>query len=286
MRANASQLFDVSLSHRRAFAQDGAACLRQVVSSDWIEQLREGVEQALRAPGPYHHRQSDLDDPGFFYTEYYLSRRLEVFRRFVTTSVLPALAAALLASREVRFFFDGLFVKEAGTAKKSQWHQDQPYYPIDGRQVMVIWLPLDEVEKDACLEVVRGSHLWNKWFVPVLFRNDHHFDNDEARYETVPDIDAHRDDHKLLSWHMQPGDCIVFHGLSLHGAPGNNSARRRRALSTTWLGDDTVFSPRASELEPHFASLSYPSGEPLSDEREFPLVWPREQPPTATGESR
>jgi hypothetical protein len=33
--------------------------------------------------------------------------------------------------------------------------------------------------------------------------------------------------------------CIAFHGLAVHGSPGNASAnRRRRALSTRWLGDD------------------------------------------------
>jgi ectoine hydroxylase-related dioxygenase (phytanoyl-CoA dioxygenase family) len=257
------------------FESDGAVCLRQVIPMDWIEQLREGTQQALAVPGPYHHIQSSKDDPGHFFTEYYLTRRLEIFARFVRESPLPGLAAQLLKSTNVRFFFDGLFVKEAATQKRSQWHQDQPYYPIDGKQIVVFWTPLDPVNKQTCLEVVRASHDWGKWFVPVLFRNNHGFENNDPRYEAVPDMQTTSANYDYLSWDMQPGDCIAFHGLSLHGAAGNPGLKSRRALSTTWLGDDAVFAPRASELEPHFANLDYAAGEPLHDESEFPLVWTR-----------
>ena len=37
----------------------------------------------------------------------------------------------------MRLFHDHLLVKEAGTLDRSPWHQDQPYYPIDGTQTWV-----------------------------------------------------------------------------------------------------------------------------------------------------
>ena len=237
--------------------------------------LRAGTEQALQAPGRYANVQSPADDPGFFFTEYYLTRRLDAFHRFVTESPGGEIASRLLGADEVRFFFDGLFVKEPGTRKPSQWHQDQPYYPVDGEQIMVLWTPLDPVTVQTSLEVIRGSHRWGKWYVPVLFRSDTRLELADERYEVMPDIDAERDRHEILSWDMQPGDCIAFHGLALHGARGNPLSNRRRALATTWLGDDTVFAPRAGELEAHFSGLSYPVGARLTDQREFPLAWPK-----------
>ena len=52
-------------------------------------------------------------------------------------------------------------------------------------------------------------------------------------------------------------DCIVFHGLTIHGAPGNpSSQRRRRAISTTRLGDDTTYVERAGLVEPHIEKSS------------------------------
>ena len=123
------------------FETDGAVCLRGIFSIDWIEQLREGTEQALARPGPYANVQSDPNDPGFFYTEYFLWRRLPDFHDFAIGSCAGEVASRLLRSNEVRYFYDGLFVKEPGTVKSSQWHQDQPYYPVDGKLV-VIWTVL------------------------------------------------------------------------------------------------------------------------------------------------
>ena len=38
---------------------------------------------------------------------------------------------------------------------------------------------------------------------------------------------------QLLGWAAAPGDCVVFHGKTLHGAAGNSSTcTQRRVLST------------------------------------------------------
>ena len=53
----------------------------------------------------------------------------------------------------------------------------------------------------------------------------------ECSYEKMPDIDGHRGDYDIVSFAMSPSDCIVFAGLTVHGAPGNSSDRRpRRAM--------------------------------------------------------
>ena len=37
-------------------------------------------------------------------------------------------------------------------------------------------------------------------------------------YEDVPVQDIEEGHHDILSWECQPGDVVVFHGLTLHGA--------------------------------------------------------------------
>ena len=37
-------------------------------------------------------------------------------------------------------------------------------------------------------------------------------------YEDVPVEDIEEGRHDILSWECQPGDVVVFHGLTLHGA--------------------------------------------------------------------
>jgi ectoine hydroxylase-related dioxygenase (phytanoyl-CoA dioxygenase family) len=273
---NSVRTFDtVVTAHDIAtFERDGAVCLRDVIAPPWLDHLRDGVEETLREPGPHHHVQTSETDAGLFFTEYYLSRRLSIFDRFVHESPLASLSAELLQCNEIRSFQRNFsaFVKEPGTEKISQWHQDQPYYPINGRQIVVFWLPLDPIEKPACLEVVRGSHRWGKWFAPVLFKNGRQLATGDDGFEPMPDASAIRAKNDIASWDMQPGDCIAFHPLALHGAQG--SRNRRRALATTWLGDDTVFASRPGELQSHVAGLVFPEGAPLQDSFEFPLVWP------------
>ena len=266
----------VSEEQIEAFHADGAVCLRGVFSASWIDRLREGTEQALGRHGPYASVQSEPGDPGYFYTEYFLWRRISAFSEFALCSGAAQIASDLLGSEEIRFFYDGLFVKEPHTVKSSQWHQDQPYYPVDGKLV-VIWTPMDAVRSETSLQIVRGSHRWNRWFRPVLFKGDKKMNRTESRYEPLPDFDADPQRYDILSWDVAPGDCIAFDGFTLHGAPGNGTDARRRALSTTWLGCDAVYAPRTGELEPHFQYMTdINPGDPLINDDLFPIAWPKE----------
>ena len=38
------------------------------------------------------------------------------------------------------------------------------------------------------------------------------------KYEDVPVAEIEEGRHDLLSWACQPGDVVVFHGLTIHGA--------------------------------------------------------------------
>lgn len=259
-----------------AYERDGGTCLRRVVDPAWLEPLKRGAERALAAHGPYHYIQSSEDDPGFFYTEYFLWRRLPEFRDFALNAPGGEIAARLTRSGEVHFFFDGLFVKEPRTERPSAWHQDQVYYPVDGSKVLILWFPLDAAPAETALRVVKGSHRWGQRFEAVMLKDDADImQKDDPGFEPTPDFDAEPRRFTILSWDVEPGDCIALNGMAVHGARGNASAtRRRRAVSTTWLGDDCVFGHR-SELEPQYKALDYRIGERLTDERNFPRVWPK-----------
>ena len=151
-------LASVSDADVDAYERDGARCLRQVFESKWLDLIESGIERDLRDPGPYGRVQSPPDDPGFFYTDYYMWRRIPELRRFALESPAGAVAARLMRSERVGFFFDGLFVKEPGTRKASAWHQDQVYYNVDGEQALVMWIPVDSVSADTSLRTVRGAH--------------------------------------------------------------------------------------------------------------------------------
>lgn len=263
------------------FERDGAVCLRGMFGEEWLDYLAGAIEEAMSGSGPYTKTQSNPDDPGFYFSDYWASKRVERLEYFALNSPAAEIAASLVRSVRANFFFDAVWVKEPRTAQRSGWHQDQPYYCVNGRQICILWLPIDPVAREVSLQCVRGSHSTGDMYDPIFFKTGAGgYGRDEhARYPTLPDIDAESGQHEILKWELARGDCIVFHGLTIHGAPGNpSSQRRRRAISTTWLGDDTTYIERAGLMEPHIDNIALVDGDSL-DCSYFPRVWPRDSQP-------
>ena len=254
-----------------AFRTDGAAVLRGVFSDDWVERLRAGVAENMATPGPYTKGYTKDGDPGHFFGDYCNWERIDAYRTFFFDSPAPKLAAQLMGSRKVNLFHEHVLVKEPATRDRTPWHHDQPYYCVDGRDNCSLWIPLDPVAKDTCVEFVAGSHRWGKRFMPSDFVGVQ-YDRQDDGYESVPDIDATREDYRLLAWDMQPGDAIAFHFLTVHGAPGNPSqATRRRAFAARFTGDDARYAVREGEMSPPFPEVTLAPGDRM-DCATFPVL--------------
>ena len=274
---HAQPLSAVSQQDIDSFERDGAVCLRGMFAEEWLDYLAGAIDEAMSSSGPYTKTQSNPGDPGFYFSDYWASKRVERLNYFAHNSPAAEIAANLLRSRRSNFFFDAVWVKEPGTEQRSGWHQDQPYYCVNGRQICILWLPIDPVARGVSLQCVRGSHRPGTLYDPIFFKTGAggYGRDEQTNYPTIPDIDAHPGDHEILKWELARGDCIVFHGLTIHGAPGNPSPeRRRRAVSSTWLGDDTTYIERSGLMEPHFDEIDLVDGDSL-DCAHFPKVWPR-----------
>jgi ectoine hydroxylase-related dioxygenase (phytanoyl-CoA dioxygenase family) len=256
----------------RDFQRDGAVCVRAAVSPEHLALAREAIEAVLADPSPLAKRASP-DDDGAFVEDFGNWPRVPAMRRFVETSGVAAIAGELMGARTVRLFHDHVLVKEPGTRQRTPWHQDQPYYNVEGRQTASMWLPVDPVPRASTLELVAGSH-GGEWFMPRTFL-DH-----EARWfphgslRELPDIDGRRDDVRVLGWELEPGDAVFFSMLTLHAAGGVPGPHRRRVLSVRFLGDDVRHAPRPWTTSPPFPGLAeeLPAGAPM-DHPLFPVLW-------------
>ena len=177
--------------------------------------------------------------------------RIAPYRRFIEESDAAGIAGRLMRSTTVRLYHDHVLVKEPGTRTTTPWHQDQPYYNIDGRQNVSMWLPLDPVARESTLEFVAGSHL-GPWLMPRTFMDHQAKWFPEGSLADLPDIDGARDAYRILGWELNAGDAVFFHMLTLHSAGGVAADRRRRAFSVRFLGDDIVHAPRQWETSPPF----------------------------------
>ena len=238
----------VSKAQIRAFEEDGATVLRGVISPEWLEKIAAAIDRDIAAPGPFVHAYPAEDGSGHFHGNLRLWEHDPDFRDFCLNSPLPALAAQLLQSETVNLLYDQLFVKEPGTANPTRWHNDQPYWPIRGWQVLSLWLSPDPVTNDSgAMEFIRGSHNWDKWFQPERLGDTASHDDYERNpdYVEIPVIDAARGDYDILAWELEPGDVYVFHALTVHGAGGNlRDDVRRRGYTVRYTGGDVVYDTR------------------------------------------
>jgi len=254
-----------------AYRNDGVVCLRNVFSSEWIEEMRAAFEALKADPGPLSQSYKGDGVEGEFFFDVDVWTRRQAFRRFVFESPAGEICGALMGAKETRLFYDQAFIKEAGEMAPTPWHQDQPYWRVDGFQVSTLWLPLDAVPKSIGVEFVKGSHLSKIMYSPTTFSKDHTLY--DGGLPPVPDIDKHRDDYDIVSWDVEPGDCLVFQAMILHGAKGGAKVnQRRRALATRWCGDDARYVVRANKTNIPTSDPGLNDGDPITGPM-FPVVW-------------
>jgi len=261
----------VTTAEQRAeFEKDGVVFLPGLFR-DWVERIGAGIERNMKEPGPYGSENLKPGEGGRFFDDYCNWERIPEFVDIVRDSPAAQAAAELMGSRTAQLFHDHVLVKEPGTSKATPWHQDAPYYFVDGEQTVSFWIPIEPV-KEATLRCIAGSHKWPKMVLPVRWLAETSFYAGENDYLPVPDPDREPGKYRVLEWAMQPGDAVAFHYRTVHGARGNLSERRRRALSLRWVGDDARYVTRPGRTSPPFPGHGMREGERLREDW-FPVVW-------------
>ncbi|TMM55341.1 phytanoyl-CoA dioxygenase family protein [Sulfitobacter sabulilitoris] len=261
----------ITQRHIDDFARDGAVLVKGLFA-DHVDSLRDGVAQNMASPGPYAAENLEPGAAGRFFDDYCNWQRIPAFEQAIRTSPAAEVAADLMQSETTQLFHDHVLVKEPGTAKPTPWHQDGPYYFVEGRQTVSFWSPLDPVT-DASLRCVAGSHLWPRPVLPTRWLSQTSFYPETDAYIPVPDPDA--EGLRVLEWAMQPGDAVAFHFAVLHGARGNATAARRRAFSVRMVGDDARYTRRPGPTSPPFPGHDMVQGQRLRDDW-FPTIYRRD----------
>jgi ectoine hydroxylase-related dioxygenase (phytanoyl-CoA dioxygenase family) len=248
-------------------------CLRQLLTSEEVELLRRGIERNLRSPSPRAKIASRPEDPGRFVEDFCNWQENSSYERFIVESPVAGVAGQLMRSNTVRLYHDHMLTKEPGTRQRTPWHQDQPYYNVDGRMNCSMWISVDPIDRDSTLEFVAGSHK-GPWLMPRSFMNNEAKWFPEGALRDLPEIEAAREKYPIVGWEVEPGDVICFHMLTLHGAGGAQS--RRRVFSVRFLGDDITHAPRRWTTSPEFPGLAdtLPPGAPMNHPL-FPVLWKR-----------
>lgn len=220
--------------------RDGVVHLAGVLDHDRLQMVEEAVEWSLTHPSP-NAKLFYPDEPAKFFEDTG-ANHLDLVRRAGIDQIVSALWGGV---EDMWYMGEQLFLKEDGSSRRTPWHQDTSYLRIMGSQMVAVWISLEPLPREHCLEFVRASHRG-----PLY--NGSAFDSDddtaplykESLLPRLPDIQARRDDFEILSWDFEPGDVLVFHLGMLHGGAGTAPGMRRRTVSLRFIGPDVVFDGR------------------------------------------
>jgi ectoine hydroxylase-related dioxygenase (phytanoyl-CoA dioxygenase family) len=265
MPLNSKPLRDVTEQDILDYERDGVVCLRNVFDSDWIDLLKPLAEDVI----------INKQDVGLLPTipGRYMARCIPEYRKFVFESPLAEVAGKVMRSKEIRFFFDEFFAKPPQSDAKTLWHCDRMAFPVEGKMVPSLWIPLTPIVEENSLEVLAGTQHDD---VPYwLFSpNARKMIKPDDRVPH-PDIESRRGEEGLrfLRWKMNPGDMLLVNPWALHYSAGNPTDGWRIAISQRVFGDDIRWAPRPDCL--NIAGVSF--DEMLDGEKPagplFPLLW-------------
>ena len=269
------------------YHRDGVLLLPSMFDKDWIELLDKGLAANIEAPT----RRSriwykDTSGRSMFY-DHTAWQGIDEYRKFIFNSPASKICGQLTGSATINFFFDSVFVRSTDTQFETPWHQDEPYWSVEGYDACSLWMPLVPVKRKSSLSLVPGSHRLKTVFKqynfgdlnPVRKKNVDQVDFSDIAEQEFPDINADPARFGVVSWDMQPGDCIAFNGRTMHGGSGKlDDGYELRVFTTKWAGDDIRIKFRDCGMDPDHSPDMIEKGLKPGDRLDtdlYPMIWKR-----------
>tara|TARA_B100001109_G_scaffold170744_1_gene139449 strand:- start:319 stop:1107 length:789 start_codon:yes stop_codon:yes gene_type:complete len=258
------------LSKKQIFDyQNNGVIIIKDVFKDWIEPLRKGFQKVLDQPSK-HGRENTEEKNGRFFEDYCNWERIDEFKDCIFNSPGAKIIAEATNSKSVQIFHEHIFIKEPGTNKETPWHQDMPYYCVDGNDTGSFWIPLDEVDKENNLKLILGSNKWPKLIRPTKWSNNKSWYEDDTSFMDLPSSKQYEND--ILIPELRLGDAVLFNFKTVHSSTGNNTSKARRAFSMRFIGDDVKYIDRGGPTSPPFDEINLKVGDTLREDW-FPKIF-------------
>jgi ectoine hydroxylase-related dioxygenase (phytanoyl-CoA dioxygenase family) len=268
------------------YGTHGAVHLPGFLGDEELARLQNVVDAAaatIDQPRTADQASSSLRSDGRL-TVRYLWRDNADLRQVLLQRAIAQPIARIIGSKTLRFWFDLTFVHfatETGNAGMgTPWHHDVPTFSFKGDLMPSLWLALTPANSTLSrLMFIDGSHRTNHGYYrsPELKKPA---PGERDGFVDLPDFDAMiaRGEVRMLTWDCQPGDAILLHPCTIHGAlghDGNGQHPRRIAMTTRWLGDDVRFLPYSydrARQQPAVAQTNLMLGQRPHGEW-FPLIY-------------
>lgn len=168
-----------------------------------------------------------------------LNQKVNVWRENETLKALTfhpnvTAAARALAGVPLRLWHDQVLCKEPHNGKRTEWHQDQPYWPHNNsKNPISIWIALCDVpENRGSMSFIPGVHHRDDLPIQILSQEGSMFGH-APEFAYLPKI----------TLPLRAGDCTFHHGRCPHMANANETDQHRVAHVAIFIDRDTIFDP-------------------------------------------
>ena len=174
-------------------------------------------------------------------------------------------AALLIGVSALRLWHDQALYKEPG-GRYTEPHQDKPYWPMDEQHTLTAWIPFDgSTHESGCMGYVPGSHrVGLSKFINIFSADEQEKILEEPAIKDVPPVYVE----------VPRGGVAFHHGLTVHLAKPNQSARMRRVHTMIYFRDGATRTTKW--VHPSVDRPGIKIGEPIASDL-TPIVWPRPQ---------
>jgi len=265
------------------FKKDGAIILRKKFDVSWVTKLKKGIERDIKNPSPRFKSHTLEKNVPAYLEDYWTWDLVPEFKDFVFNSPYAKIACELMSAKKINLVMDNWFLREGGSKSSTPFHHDISYFDMDGT-MCVLWFPLQPTGKNEGVVWVKGSHLWNKLFLRVLFKDGHKVEGNESiidgkKYELPPDILGNKSKYEFLQWDCKLGDAVIFDMRTLHGTLSSSIPQKTLSRYTlrvakedakiSYVGDWTSYNYRKAMQD-----AGYKNGDKLGGSM-FPQLWPQ-----------
>jgi phytanoyl-CoA hydroxylase len=227
-------------SLRSAFQKQGYVVVEDVLSPDEVQAACEEISAIIAGDAPNSEHIMVEIEPAIRRGEQTASSRELSVRKLMSfvphSDMLTRIAENAniknvlreLLGDDVKLLQDMALLKPPFIGSRKTWHQDCAYFPVEPANVVGFWIALDAATtENGCMWVRPETH---REAIP-------HAKIPEETFEDfgIPKDHAVLSDVAPVAVPLDPGDALVFHGLTVHGTEPNVSPNRRRALQLHYM---------------------------------------------------
>ena len=248
---------------------NGVVHYKGLFNQEDLLKLRSAIQAVVESPSPFGSQLQKDTSKGSFFMDFNNWNRIPQIFSICSNPKLLKAVQDLTGSKSGWLFHDHELVKE-GCSIATPWHHDRPYYIFKGNLNLSVWIPSTSVSRKSSLVFWRGSHLFDKLYMPRAFGDGKEIENKE-NYNIIEATDVPTSE--IMDFEMEAGDAIIFYNNTLHASKPHSDSGSREALSVRFLLDGATMTREYINATPPFDRMGVKVVEDGPIPERFPKLW-------------